>query len=400
MASSKDKKSGLVDLFSLALAQAPDYVACLYAEQPDKRLYFHGFDYCCKLAALVKNAGSELKISQQDAEKLELVAWFYSVGRLFSYDNYLQDSHRLFQEYLKAYDIQPSEIPQLDFFKLQETSNLNEHLLIEILRDALTVIQFGLSDYQTLEMSRIETEEKNSFKYTDEEWDNKTYSELLKNHLCTSWGIKHFSQKYNLKLLDFKQKTYRLPESKPGPKPKKPDRKVNLAAYNFFRIGFRNHIELSGMADNRSHIMISVNSIMMGIMISFITYQNLPSTNPPLLFPVVVFIITGMTSLIFAILAAKPRMWRNINKESSEYEILTHLASYSDFASLSSTQYEHHLDLVLSDPELVKINLKKELYHLGKILDIKNRYLVFSYNVFMFGFLVSMLLFLALLIWV
>jgi hypothetical protein len=163
-----------------------------------------------------------------------LVAWFYSVGRLFSYDNYLQDSHRLFQEYLKAYDIQPSEIPQLDFFKLQETSNLNEHLLIEILRDALTVIQFGLSDYQTLEMSRIETEEKNSFKYTDEEWDNKTYSELLKNHLCTSWGIKHFSQKYNLKLLDFKQKTYRLPESKPGPKPKKPDRKVNLAAYNFF----------------------------------------------------------------------------------------------------------------------------------------------------------------------
>jgi hypothetical protein len=46
MASSKDKKSGLVDLFSLALAQAPDYVACLYAEQPDKRLYFHGFDYC------------------------------------------------------------------------------------------------------------------------------------------------------------------------------------------------------------------------------------------------------------------------------------------------------------------------------------------------------------------
>ena len=131
-----------------------------------------------------------------------------------------------------------------------------------------------------------------------------------------------------------------------------------------------------------------------------ITYQNLADTNPRLLFPFVVFIITGMTSLIFAIMAAKPRMWRNINKGSDEFEILTHLSSYSNFALLEIDQYEESLDIVLDDPKLVRINLKKELYYLGKILEIKNRYLVFSYNIFMFGFLVSMVLFLAILIWV
>lgn len=106
-----------------------------------------------------------------------------------------------------------------------------------------------------------------------------------------------------------------------------------------------------------------------------------------------------MTSLIFAILAAKPRMWRNITKHSSEEEILKHLTSYSDFANLSVEQYEEKLDQMFASRDLVKTNLKKELYYLGKILDTKNRYLVFSYNVFMFGFVVSMIIFLSMLIW-
>lgn len=395
MASAKDKKSALSSLYSAALHQAPEYVAGLFAEQPEQRLYFHSYDYCVHLSNLVMNGAAELNINPESAFKLRIVAWFYAVGRLFEYENFLPDSHRLMKEYLSAYDIAPADMPSYDFFRLDD-SGIDDHLAVGVLKDSLTVIRHGLADYHSPEILKKETEDTFGINYSDQEWNNISYHDLSNKQLCTSWGVRHFSSRYNLALLNLRQQPAILAQDN---KPAKPKNNFNPTIYNFFRISFRNHIELSAMADNRSHIMISVNSIMMGIMISFITYQNLPATNPSLLLPVVVFIITGMTSLIFAILAAKPRMWRNITKHSSEEEILKHLTSYSDFANLSVEQYEEKLDQMFASRDLVKTNLKKELYYLGKILDTKNRYLVFSYNVFMFGFVVSMIIFLSMLIW-
>lgn len=402
MATPKDKKPVNQSVYHPALEHVSEYLASLYTEHPDKNIFFHGFEYCHRLSSLVRSASIELDLDSKTSDEAELVAWFYQVGRMFNYQNFKTESHRLLKEYLLAHDLPVAAIPGIHIFQLEDSGGINEHLIVDLLKDAILVLKFNFQDNFPGSLLKFEMESVFSKKYSPLKWDEFCFKELSESAFHTPWGTRHFAHLHHLKLLNLKEtidtETQNI-NSIAAPKNKKTNRSASLAAYNYFRISFRNHIELSAMADNRSHIMISVNSIMMGIMISFITYQNLPNTNPPLLFPVVVFIITGMTSLIFAIMAAKPRMWRNIHKGSDAYEILTHLSSYSNFAMLGLEQYEENLEIVLHDPELVKINLKKELYYLGKILDIKNRYLVFSYNIFMFGFLVSMFLFLAILIW-
>jgi hypothetical protein len=47
-----------------------------------------------------------------------------------------------------------------------------------------------------------------------------------------------------------------------------------------------------------------------------------------------------------------------------------------------------------SDGELLYGNLTRDLYFLGKVLDKKYRYLTISYNVFMVGFIVTVMTFL------
>ena len=54
-------------------------------------------------------------------------------------------------------------------------------------------------------------------------------------------------------------------------------------AQTFFRANYRNHINLSAIADNKANIMISVNAILISVIISALSYQNIPENNPAVL---------------------------------------------------------------------------------------------------------------------
>ncbi|HNB03356.1 MAG TPA: hypothetical protein PLV88_03610, partial [Methanoregulaceae archaeon] len=83
---------------------------------------------------------------------------------------------------------------------------------------------------------------------------------------------------------------------------------MRASIQTFFRANYANHIRLSAIADNKAHIMISVNSILMSVAISMLTYQSLTSKNPLFILPIVMFLMTSLTSLIFAVLSSRPRV--------------------------------------------------------------------------------------------
>lgn len=398
----KSNKAPLGNTLAKPLSQAEDYIASLYAEQKNKGLYYHSFEYCRHFAQLVKEAAEDLQLDEKAANTATLAAWFYVVGMLFDYQNFRHESHRLLKDYLLALDVDPMDIPGENIFSTQEPSDISQHNITDLLKDVQIILRAGFVYPFHETLYQAELSEKLNIKISTSELESSFLSEMMANPFTTSWAVKNYGQAMNQTLidqLDFAQSAKISSSPLKEIKKRKPNNRSNIAVYNFFRIGFRNHMALSSMADNRSHIMISVNSIMMGIMISFVSYQNLASTNPTLLFPVVVFIITSMTSLIFAILAAKPRVWKSETENDSPEVTITHMASYSNFTKLNLEAYETKLETVLQDPQLMRTSLKKDLYFLGKVLELKNRYLSFSYNIFMFGFVASMLLFLSISIW-
>jgi len=62
---------------------------------------------------------------------------------------------------------------------------------------------------------------------------------------------------------------------------------------------------------------------------------------------------------------------------------------FGTFSRLKLEDYESLMDEVLHDEALLYGNMVRDLYHLGKVLDQKYRYLSISYNIFMMGFLVT-----------
>ena len=163
-------------------------------------------------------------------------------------------------------------------------------------------------------------------------------------------------------------------------------------AQTYFRAVYRNHINLSAIADNKANIMISVNSILISVLITFLSYRNIAENQPAVLLPVVIFLVTGIASLVFAVLSARPKV-TNINIDSNTPP-QRGLAFFGNFVHLSSEAFTEAVDDMFHSSSLLYTNMVQDLYHLGKVLDQKYRYLSIAYNIFMVGLIVTVLLFL------
>lgn len=165
------------------------------------------------------------------------------------------------------------------------------------------------------------------------------------------------------------------------------------AIQSFFRTNYRNHINLSAIADNKANIMISVNSILISVLITLLSYRNIGETNPSILLPVVLFLVSALCSLIFAVLAARPKITR-LNSGTAIPDLKSsNLVFFGNFVSLSLDDYEQAMDELFRDGAMLYGNMVRDMYFLGKVLDRKYRFLTVSYTVFMVGFIVSVLMF-------
>lgn len=162
---------------------------------------------------------------------------------------------------------------------------------------------------------------------------------------------------------------------------------------SFFRTNYRNHINLSAIADNKANIMISVNSILISVLITILSYRNIAETNPKVLLPVILFLVSGLCSLIFAVLAARPKVTRLHNGAQIPDLSKSNLVFFGNFVSLPLEDYEEAMGRLFRDGELLYGNMVRDMYYLGKVLDKKYRYLTVSYTLFMVGFIASVLLF-------
>ena len=163
------------------------------------------------------------------------------------------------------------------------------------------------------------------------------------------------------------------------------------AAQTLFRAVYRNHINLSAIADQKANIMISVNAILISVLITFISYRNWAETRPVILLPVVLFIISGLASLVFAVLSARPKVTRS---GAADPPRRRNLLFFGHFVDLDGPAYESAMTELLLDGKQLYGNLVRDLYQLGRVLDRKYRYLHIAYNIFLVGMVVTVLVFL------
>lgn len=162
---------------------------------------------------------------------------------------------------------------------------------------------------------------------------------------------------------------------------------------DMFRTSYRTHVELSAIADNKSNIMISINGIIISIIIASISPKI--DANPWLLWPTAALLISCLVSLIFAILAARPRVSKNPVTLEDVRANRANILFFGNYNNMDRSEFVEGIEELMVDEERLYNSMARDLYGLGQVLFKKYELLKKAYSIFMVGIVIAVLLFIS-----
>lgn len=167
---------------------------------------------------------------------------------------------------------------------------------------------------------------------------------------------------------------------------------LNRGVSDMFRTSYRNHINLSAIADNKSNIMISINGIIISIIIASISTRIL--SNFLLILPTAILLITCMMSLVYSVLAARPRVSNEKVTLDDVRSNRSNILFFGNFHTMERDDFVTGIEELMSDSKRLYGTMARDLHGLGSVLSKKFRLLRVAYNIFMVGLVASVCSFL------
>lgn len=158
-----------------------------------------------------------------------------------------------------------------------------------------------------------------------------------------------------------------------------------------FRTSYRVNMDLSSLADAKSNIMISINGIIISILLASISPKI--DTNSFLLIPTTVLLVGCLLSLVYAVLAARPRVSSRLITMEDVRANRANILFFGNFAQIDEDMFVEAMTELLQKTDGLYLNMIRDIYGLGSVLFVKYRLLRISYTIFMIGLVVGVLLF-------
>jgi hypothetical protein len=390
------------------LLEAGVYVLDFFNQHNGSGLTYHNYQHSVELVSFVEKIGASGEgipsFSKEVIEIAQLAAWFYNIGFLKNYDHSKEQSIEYLKSFLDSNQFPTDRIERaincINVTKSGGTPSSDEQQLFS---DALNALQTCEAFFERSPLLRLEWELAQNRYLSNFDWNQIQLQYLLQARFYTPYAKINFEPIVAQNILLQKSKveknkltgTTSIEEDGTIRKFQGLERKLpSSAIQTFFRANYRNHINLSAIADNKANIMISVNAILISVLISLLTYKNITETNPMVLMPVVIFLVINMISLVFAVLSIRPKVTSLNNETTTPAIAKQNIIFFGNFVNLDLDKYEEAVDAMFRDGELLYGNMVRDLYYLGKVLDKKYRYLTLAYNTFMIGFVTTVITFL------
>jgi hypothetical protein len=172
---------------------------------------------------------------------------------------------------------------------------------------------------------------------------------------------------------------------------------TNRGVETLFRSAYRVQMDLTGLADNKANMMISINGLIISIIIAAVAPKL--DANPWLIVPTTIFLLGTLVSIVYAILAARPR----IHSVPITLEDLEHsdgnILFFGDFANLTQDDFTAGMIDLIQDKTVVYETMIRNLYGLGSVLKKKFALLKVAYTAFMIALILGVCSFISVFIW-
>ena len=157
------------------------------------------------------------------------------------------------------------------------------------------------------------------------------------------------------------------------------------------RLTSDNHLELSGMADGKANILISVNAIIISVILSVLVRRL--ETDTYLIIPTIIFLAFSVITMVIAILVTRPKISEGRFSQEDVINKKANLLFFGNFHKASLEEYKWGMSTMMRDQDYLYGALIKDIHQLGVALGRKYKLLRAAYNVFMAGIIVSVIAF-------
>jgi len=375
------------------------FVTRLYEENKTDNLLFHGLRHTQEVVDVCKLIGKEMEISIDEMEILTVSAWFHDTGYIHGTENHELKSIEIAKEFLNSNNYSSSKIEKVEgCIKATGIPQKPTNDIENIICDA-DMFHFSLEDFYNRSMLLWKEISIRSEKKVGKKSYRIETLELLKIHKYkTKYGMNILQElkEKNIKKLEKKiAKIEKDADKKPKTSNVSNDKSKVKSPYrgveSLFRITANNQMSLSSIADSKANILITVNSIMLSLIISFLFNQL--SEYPYILFPTLIFLATSLVTIIYAILATRPKISTGTFTKEDIQERRVNLLFFGNFYNMDINEYETALKEIMSDYDGLYGTIIKDQYYLGAVLAKKYKLLRSAYSFFMYGIIATVLAF-------
>jgi predicted metal-dependent HD superfamily phosphohydrolase len=378
------------------LDQLRVHIVNLFQTNNDERFIYHNLQHTEQVVQNVIRIADHYQLSERDYFVVVAASWFHDLGYLFDCRQHEAKGAELAAEFLKDKGLADDII--LDVKGCILATKMPQHpegLLQQIVCDA-DLFHLGSDSFKVRnKLMRMEVEAFCDKQIDKAEWRTKTIALFKTHHYHTDFcqNLLNNKKAENLAEMEGKEKDKPRPEKKVEliEEKNKMSEKPKRGVETMFRISSTNHQRLSDMADNKAHIMISTNSIILSVILSLLLRKL--EDNPHLIIPTLLLLIICVVTMVFSILATRPSIPEGVFTPEDIKEKKVNLLFFGNFYRMSLDDYKSGMNKMMDDRDFLYGSLIKDVYSQGVVLGRKYRLLRIAYSVFMFGIIAAVLAF-------
>lgn len=415
-------------VYQKALTQVKEFIQTYFADNLNPNRIYHNQQHVLNVGDWAKEIADHYKLDAKSLFIIQTSALFTNVCFYENPNQYQKLSARLAEKCLRDLSV-PEELIKNIKNGIMSTRlpQSPKNLMEQIICDA-DMYHAGLRDFALRsKLMRKELESITGKKPSKQEWKQRN-KELLQNHRYKTDYARQLLEKQQKQNLDDLLRSEDQPrnsqniiassafiarKSDDGPqegndpkspkllngnpgnstevtmseKNKRPDRGIET----MFRISSNNHQALSEMADSKAHIMITVNSIIISVLLS-VLFRSLDN-EPHLAIPVAILLMVNVITIIFSILATRPNIPSGQFTREDLSRKKVNLLFFGNYHRMKLEDFSEGMTQLMGDRDFLYGSLIQNLHSQGIVLGKKYRLLRISYNTFMYGLVISILAF-------
>jgi predicted metal-dependent HD superfamily phosphohydrolase len=375
------------------LEDAERFVTKLFADKLPDDILYHTLDHSRYVVQSAEYIGKNSGLNDDEINGIKLCAWFHDVGFTVDPLNHEEAGDKIVAEFLTSKAVSPEIIDMVSACILAtRMPQQPKDLPSRVLCDADLMHMAADNYFEKIELLRQEWINLSGKKIGKRKFLNTSLNFFQTHDYHTDFAKQELQPKKEKNLQQIQKEVYMLDQQKEKKILETGKKKAKAKGYSrgvesMFRLTARNQISLSAIADNKSNILISVNSIMMSITLTVLVTRF--DEIPHIILPTIIFLLFSLVTIVFAILSTRPNISSGTFSKEDIKQNKVNLLFFGNFYNMKLDEYEWAIGELMKNDANLYSTMIKDQYSLGKVLAKKYKLLRVAYNVFMFGIIIS-----------